>query len=44
MHPHIQQLIHCIQLEEEEQANRYQLNQAHSLKSLKAEGLALHPI
>ncbi|MBC7934847.1 MAG: AAA family ATPase [Rhizobacter sp.] len=44
MHPHIQQLIHCINLEEKEQAERYRLDQAHTLKSLKAEGLALHPI
>jgi ATP-dependent RNA/DNA helicase IGHMBP2 len=34
----------CIELEEKEQANRYQLDQSHSLKQLKAEGLALHPI
>lgn len=44
MHPHIQLLIKCIDLEEKEQANRYKLDQAHTLKQLKAEGLALHPI
>lgn len=44
MHPHIQKLIHCIELEEKEQANRYQIDQQHTLKALKAEGLALHPI
>ncbi len=44
MHPHIQNLLHCITLEEKEQAQRYNLNQQHSLKQLKAEGLALHPI
>ena len=44
MHPHVQLLIKCIDLEEKEQANRYQLDQAHTLKQLKAEGLALHPI
>ena len=44
MHPHIQRLIKCIDLEEKEQANRYSLNEQHSLKALKAEGLALHPI
>lgn len=44
MHPHIQHLIHCINLEEKEQAERFRLDQAHTLKSLKAEGLALHPI
>lgn len=44
MHPHVQLLIKCIDLEEKEQASRYQLDQAHTLKQLKAEGLALHPI
>jgi ATP-dependent RNA/DNA helicase IGHMBP2 len=44
MHPDIQKLITCINLEEKEQANRYKLDQAHTLKQLKAEGLALHPI
>lgn len=44
MHLHIQKLIDCIELEEKEQAKRYQLDQSHSLKQLKAEGLALHPI
>ncbi len=44
MHPQIQQLIQCINLEEKEQAQRYSLNETHSLKALKAEGLALHPI
>jgi ATP-dependent RNA/DNA helicase IGHMBP2 len=44
MHPHLQNLLTCINLEEKEQANRYQLDQAHTLKQLKAEGLALHPI
>ncbi len=44
MHPHIQHLIRCIDLEEKEQAQRYRLDQAHTLKQLKAEGLALHPI
>ena len=44
MHPHIHHLIRCIDLEEKEQAERYRLDQAHTLKSLKAEGLALHPI
>ncbi len=34
----------CIELEEKEQATRYQLDQQHTLKTLKAEGLALHPI
>lgn len=44
MHPYIQHLIHCIDLEEKEQKERYQLNQVHTLKMLKAEGLALHPL
>lgn len=44
MHPHIQRLLQCIDLEEKEQSNRYKLDQTHSLKQLKAEGLALHPI
>lgn len=44
MHPHIQALLKCIDLEEKEQAQRYSLDQQHTLKALKAEGLALHPI
>ena len=44
MHPHIQLLLQCINLEEKEQVQRYSLDQQHTLKSLKAEGLALHPI
>ena len=44
MHPHIQNLLKCTELEEKEQANRYKLDQSHTLKQLKAEGLALHPI
>ncbi|MGZ8525912.1 MAG: AAA domain-containing protein [Chitinophagaceae bacterium] len=44
MHPHIQTLLQCINLEEKEQVQRYSLDQQHTLKALKAEGLALHPI
>jgi hypothetical protein len=44
MHPHIQKLIQCIDLEENEQVQRFRLDQQHSLRALKAEGLALHPI
>ncbi|MFZ1529475.1 MAG: AAA domain-containing protein [Ferruginibacter sp.] len=44
MHPHIQQLLNCINLEEKEQAQRYSLDQQHTLKQLKSEGLALHPL
>lgn len=44
MHPQIQLLLQCIDREEEEQAVRYRLDQQHTLKQLKAEGLALHPL
>ena len=44
MHPDIQRLLKCIELEEKEQVQRYRLDQQHTLKTLKAEGLALHPI
>jgi len=44
MHPHIQTLLQCINLEEKEQVQRYSLDQQHTLRQLKAEGLALHPI
>ncbi|MET0393334.1 MAG: AAA domain-containing protein [Chitinophagaceae bacterium] len=44
MHPHLQLLLQCIDLEEKEQATRYKLDQAGTLRTLKAEGLALHPI
>ena len=44
MHADIQRLIKCVDLEEKEQAQRYRLDQQHTLKILKAEGLALHPI
>lgn len=43
-HPHITNLLNCIDLEEKEQVRRFSLDQQHTLKSLKAEGLALHPI
>ena len=43
-HPQIKNLLQCIDLEEKEQVKRYSLDQQHTLKSLKAEGLALHPI
>lgn len=42
--PQIKNLLNWIDLEEKEQVQRYSLDQQHSLKSLKAEGLALHPI
>jgi superfamily I DNA and/or RNA helicase len=44
MHLYIQTLLQCINLEEKEQRQRYSLDQQHSLKQLKGEGLALHPI
>jgi superfamily I DNA and/or RNA helicase len=43
-HIHITTLLKGIALEEKEQVKRYSLDQQHTLKSLKAEGLALHPI
>ncbi len=43
-HPHISKLLQCIDLEEKEQVKRYSLDQQHTLRSLKAEGLALHPL
>ena len=43
-HPYIRQLLAAIALEEKEQVKRYSLDQQHTLRSLKAEGLALHPI
>ncbi len=43
-HPHIVQLLKCIDLEDKEQIKRYSLDQQHTLRSLKAEGLALHPL
>jgi ATP-dependent RNA/DNA helicase IGHMBP2 len=44
MHAHIALLINCINLEEKEQVKRYSIDEQHSLKALKAEGLALHPL
>ena len=44
MHPQLELLLQCIDLEEKEQAQRYKLDQTHTLKQLKAEGLALHPL
>ncbi len=43
-HAHIVRLLQCIKLEEEEERRRYNLDQQHTLKTLKAEGLALHPV
>lgn len=44
LHPHIVKLQRCIDLEEQEQVARFRLDKEHTLRSLKAEGLALHPI
>jgi ATP-dependent RNA/DNA helicase IGHMBP2 len=44
LHPHIGRLLKCIDLEEKEEVRRYSLDQQQSLRSLKAEGLALHPL
>lgn len=43
-HPSILNILQCIDLEEKEQIKRYSLDQVHTLRSLKAEGLALHPL
>lgn len=44
VHPQIARLLAAIELEEKEQVKRFSFDQQHTLKSLKAEGLALHPI
>ena len=44
LHPHIERLLKCIDLEEKEEVKRYSLDQQHTLRSLKSEGLALHPL
>ena len=44
MHPHIQKLIRCLEWEEKEQIRRFHAEGQTSLKKLKAEGVALHPI
>ena len=40
----ITMLIRCIDLEEKEQQELYKLDQQHTLLTMKAEGLALHPL
>ncbi len=44
MHSQVKKLLHCIELEEKEQVVRFSLDQQHTLKQLKAEGLAMHPL
>ena len=39
-HPYIRLLLAAIALEEKEEIKRYKLDEQHTLKSLKAEGLA----
>ncbi len=41
---HLSTLLQAIRAEEKTQRERYKLDQTHTLKSLKAEGLAIHPI
>lgn len=41
---HIQKLLTCIELEEAEQLSRFRLEGETSLKTLKSDGLAIHPI
>ncbi|MEO6288737.1 MAG: AAA domain-containing protein [Ginsengibacter sp.] len=43
-HPYIKRLLAAIAVEEKEEIKRYSLDQLHTLKSLKTEGVALHPI
>ena len=43
-HPYLKKLLYAISLEEKEEIKRYSLDQVHTLRSLKLEGLALHPI
>lgn len=44
MHPHIEKLLQGIDAEELEQRLRFRLDEQHTLRQLKAEGLALHPL
>ncbi|MEY3238059.1 MAG: hypothetical protein RI883_2160, partial [Bacteroidota bacterium] len=44
VNPYLNTLLTCLELEELEQTKRFQLDEQHNLKSLKAEGLAIHPI
>jgi ATP-dependent RNA/DNA helicase IGHMBP2 len=44
MHPSIQNVLYCLDLEIKEQEKKYKLDQHNSLKALKSEGLAMHPI
>jgi ATP-dependent RNA/DNA helicase IGHMBP2 len=44
MEKQLEKLHHCIELEEKEQISRYSFDQQQSLKNLKSDGLAIHPI
>ncbi|MBK7763622.1 MAG: AAA family ATPase [Bacteroidetes bacterium] len=44
VHPALVKLIEGLRLEEKEQKSRYRMDKEHTLKSLKAEGAAIHPI
>lgn len=41
---YLNQLLNCLQLEEREQLRRFQHDENLNLKTLKAEGIAIHPI
>lgn len=43
-HPQINQFQRWIQLEEQAARDRFKLDDTHSLKAMKGEGLALHPL
>ncbi len=44
MHPYIAAQIQWLDWEETAQANKYNLSEQHTLKQLKSEGVAIHPI
>jgi len=43
-HSSIEKLINCINLEEQEEAKRFKIENNASIKQLKAEGVVIHPI
>jgi ATP-dependent RNA/DNA helicase IGHMBP2 len=43
-HPQIQYFLDCLQLEAKEQERKYSIEQGQSIKLLKNEGVALHPL
>lgn len=44
LHPYIQHLLNCINLEVREQETRFRLDEGVGLKQLKADSIAMHPI